>query len=121
MFIILNMTFVHLEWIEHIGVITLNANGHILYFSRVGSLLTRVPHLHVNTLHAQDFAYPGQENRLKHYTKFIYFGFDFRFYSLKHIWMVYFIRLVHIYVLKVLNVLKYNTSIFRKKEVEERS
>ena len=29
-------------------------------------------------------------------------------------------RLVHIYVLKVLNVLKYNTSIFNKKEVEER-
>ena len=94
MFIILNMTFVHLEWIEHIGVITLNANGHILYFSRVGSLLTRVPPLHVNTLHAQDFAYPGQENRLKHYRKFMYFGFDFRFYSLKHIWMVYFICLV---------------------------
>ena len=55
----LNMTFVHLEWIEHIGVITLNANAHILYFTRVGSLLTRVSHLLVNTLHAQDFAYPG--------------------------------------------------------------
>ena len=88
----LNMTFVHLEWIEHIGVITLNANAHILYFTRVGSLLTRVSHLHVNTLHAQDFAYPGQENKTKHYSKFIYFGFDFRFYSffLKHIWMAYF-------------------------------
>ena len=33
------------------------------------------------TLHAQDFAYHVQENRTKHYRKFMYFGFDFRFYS----------------------------------------
>ena len=36
---------------------------------RVGTLLARVPHLHVNTRHAQDFAYPDQENRAKRYRK----------------------------------------------------
>ena len=54
--------FIFINWSQHLEVITLNANAHILYFNRVGSLLTRVPHLHVNTLHSQD------------HSKFMYFG-----------------------------------------------
>lgn len=94
LFIILNMIFVYFEWIEYIGVIILNVNGYIFYFFRVGSLLIRVFYFYVNIFYVQDFVYFGQEDRLKFYRKFIYFGFDFRFYSLKYIWMVYFICFV---------------------------
>ena len=49
----------------------------------MGSLASQPhPHVHVNTLHAQNFECPGQEKRTKHYRKFMYFGFDFRFYSI---------------------------------------